>query len=328
MLNRLIDAYTQSILVFTGINIIAAYSFFVPFKTGQVSLGQGGFMAIGAYMSAIITQKFSLPFVVALPTGGLVAAVIGAAVGFPALRIKGIYLLLLTLGFSEIVEVIILSWDYVGGAQGFRNILFNSHTLEYVVVLIVVLIIFLSRLERSSLGRAMDSIEQDETAAEVIGVDVVRIKLLAFSIGAGIAGLAGALYAHHTTYIDSTTFNIMLAVEILTFVVVGGGSTYWGPALGACVLTLLPEFLRTLRDWLELVPIAWTNFFPMNRVYDFLHEFLDFENAKRLIVYGIILMVMMIMRPDGLITRDSLQQLMPRLVEQLTEARKRIARRV
>jgi branched-chain amino acid transport system permease protein len=325
MLSGLIDGYTQSILVFTGINVIAAYSFFVPFKTGQVSLGQAGFMAVGAYMSAIVTQKFGLPFPVALFVGGLVAGLIGAAVGFPALRIKGIYLLLLTLGFSEIVEVIILSWDYVGGAQGFRNIPYNSHTLEYVVGLILILIIFLARLERSSLGRAMDSIEQDETAAEVMGIDVVRIKLLAFAIGAAIAGLAGALYAHHTTYVDSTTFNIMLAVEILTYVVVGGGSTYWGPAIGACVLTLLPEFLRTLRDWLELIPVAWTNFFPMNRLYDFLHDFLDFENAKRLIVYGIILIAMMIIRPDGLITRDSVQRLKQWLTQRLSQARNGIA---
>jgi len=325
MLNGLIDAYTQSILVFTGISIIAAYSFFVPFKTGQVSLGQAGFMAVGAYMSGIITQKFGLPFIIALPVGGLVAGVIGAAVGFPALRIKGIYLLLLTLGFCEIVQVVILSWDYAGGAQGFRNIPYNSHTLEYVVVLIAILIVFLARLERSSLGRAMDSIEQDETAAEVMGIDVVRIKLSAFAIGATIAGLAGALFAHHTTYVDSTTFNIMLAVEILTYVVVGGGSTYWGPALGACVLTLLPEFLRTLRDGLELTPVAWTNFYPMNRIYDFLHGFLDFENAKRLIVYGIILIVMMIVRPDGLLTRDSVHQLTERLSQRLRQVRKRIA---
>ena len=103
---------------------------------------------------------------------------------------------------------------------------------------------FFGRLERSSLGRAMDSIHQDETAAEVMGIDVVRIKLLAFGLGAMIAGLAGALYAHQATFMDSTTFNIMLAVEILTFVVVGGGSTYWGPLVGAVVLSLLPEFLR------------------------------------------------------------------------------------
>src|SRR6185437_10967410 len=103
------------------------------------------------------------------------------------------------------------------------------------------------------LGRAMDSIHQDETAAEVMGIDVVRVKLFAFGLGAGIAGIAGALYAHQATFIDSTTFNVMMAVELLIFVVVGGGSTYWGPLVGAVALTLLPEFLRTLREWLKLV---------------------------------------------------------------------------
>jgi branched-chain amino acid transport system permease protein len=217
--------------------------------------------------------------------------------------------LLLTLGFGEIVSVIALSWDYIGGAQGYRNIPFNPRTLGYVLGAVVILILFFGRLERSSLGRAMDSIHQDETAAEVMGIDVVRIKLLAFGLGAAIAGLAGALYAHQATYIDSTTFNIMMGVEILTFVVVGGGSTYWGPVVGAVVLSLLPEFLRTLREWLELVPVSATSFFPANRVYDFLHEFLDFENAKRLIVYGLVLMLMMIVRPDGLLTRDALRRL-------------------
>ena len=308
MLDGLLDGYTRSILVFAGINVIAAYSFYVPFKTGQVSLGQAGFMAVGAYAAAIVTQKFGLPFWVGFLFGGFVSGIIGVAVGFPALRIKGIYLLLLTLGFSEIVQVIALSWDYVGGAQGFRQIKFNTHTLDYVLVLIIVLIWFFSRLERSSLGRAMDSIHQDETAAEVMGIDVVRTKLFAFGLGAAIAGFAGALYAHHATFMDSSTFNIMMGVEILVFVVVGGGSTYWGPLLGALFLTLLPEFLRTLREWLELLPVAWTNFFPANRVYDFLHDFLDFENAKRLIVYGIILIVMMILRPDGILTRDQLRR--------------------
>ncbi len=309
MFDGLLDGYTQSLLIFGGINVIAAYSFYVPYKTGQVSLGQAGFMAVGAYTSAILTQKFGVPFAAALLFGGVIAGVIGVIVGFPALRIKGIYLLLLTLGFAEIISVIALSWEYVGGAQGFRNITFNTYTLEYVVGIIVVLLLFFARLERSSLGRAMDSIHQDETAAEVMGIDVVRIKLLAFGLGACIAGLAGALYAHHATYMDSTTFNIMLAVEILVFVVVGGGSTFWGPLLGAAVLNAIPEFLRALRDWLELVPVEWTNFYPMNRAYDFLHDFLDFENAKQLIAYGIILILMMILRPDGLLTRDSLRRL-------------------
>ena len=309
MFNGLIDNYTQSILVFMGINIVAAYSFFAPFKTGQVSLGQAGFMAIGAYTSAVLTQKYGAPFIISVPVAGLIAGVVGVIVGFPALRIKGIYLLLLTLGFSEIIQVIVLSWDYVGGAQGYRNIPFNRQTLESVIVVVVLLVLFFGRLERSSLGRAMDSIHQDETASEVMGIDVVRVKLLAFGIGAGIAGIAGALYAHQLTYIDSTTFSLMMSVEILTFVVVGGASTYWGPAVGAIVLSLLPEFLRTLRAWLELLPVEWTNFYPTDKIYDFLHAFLDFENAKRLIVYGIILIVMMIVRPDGLITRDSIPRI-------------------
>src|ERR1700751_3991233 len=124
MLHDFFDGYTRSILVFTGVNIVAAYSFYMPFKAGQVSLGQAGFMAIGAYASAILTQKFGLPFAVALPVAGVSAGIIGVLVGFPALRIKGIYLLLLTLGFAEIVQVITLSWDFIGGAQGFRQIPF------------------------------------------------------------------------------------------------------------------------------------------------------------------------------------------------------------
>ena len=134
--------------------------------------------------------------------------------------------------------------------------LFNRYTLDYVIVIILVLLVLFARLERSSLGRAMDSIHQDETAVEAMGIDVVRIKLLAFGLGAVIAGLAGALYAHHAPFMDSTTFNVMRGVEILMFVVVGGGSTFLGPLVGAAVLNAIPEILRALRDWLELIPVA------------------------------------------------------------------------
>jgi len=311
MLDGWLDGYTLSLLIFAGINAIAAYSFFAPFKTGQVSLGQAGFMAVGAYTSAIATQKFGMPFAAALVLGALLAGITGVVVGFPALRIKGVYLLLLTIGFAEIISVIAMSWEYVGGAQGFRGIRYNPFTLEYVIGIIVLLLLFFSRLERSSLGRAMDAIHQDETAAEVMGIDVVRIKLLAFGLGAAIAGLAGALYAHQATFMDSTTFNILLAVEILVFVVVGGGSTYWGPLFGAALLNAFPEVLRGLREWLELVPAAWTSSHAMHGIYGFLRDFLDFENAKRLIAYGIILIVTMIFRPNGLLTREELRQLHP-----------------
>ena len=308
MLDQLFDGYTRSILIFTGINTVAAYSFFLPFKTGQVSLGQAGFLAVGAYAAGVMTQKFGLPFPVALLIGGLITGVIGVGVGFPALRIRGIYLLLLTLAFAEIVQGVVMTWEYTGGAEGFQRIPYNAYTLDYVFGLLVVFVIFFARLERSSLGRAMDSIHEDETAAEVMGVNVVGVKLLAFSLGALIAGLAGALFAHHVTYVDSVTFNILVGVNILMFVLVGGSSTYWGPLLGAAFLSLLPEFLRMLREWLELLPVSWWDSFPMNRIYGFVYEFLDFENEKRLIVYGIILIVMMIIRPDGILTRDGLRR--------------------
>ena len=299
------DEYIRSVLIFAGINVIAAYSFYVPFKTGQISLGQAGFMGVGAYAAGIVTAKLGLPFPLGLLAGGVAAGLIGVGVGFPALRIRGIYLLLLTLGFAEIVQVIILTWDYTGGAQGFQNIPYLENALIWIYGIVAVLIVFFARLERSSLGRAMDSVHEDETAAEVIGVDVVRVKLFAFGLGAFIAGLAGALFAHYSTYVDSVTFNILVGVEILMFTLVGGGFSYWGPLFGAMFLSLLPEFLRALRDPMELIPVSWTEEAPWNHVYDAVYEFLDFENEKRLIIYGLVLIVMMVLRPQGLITRST-----------------------
>ena len=301
------DEYVRSVLIFAGIHVIAAYSFYVPFKTGQISLGQAGFMGVGAYAAGIVTAKLGLPFPLGLLAGGIAAGLIGVGVGFPALRIRGIYLLLLTLGFAEIVQVVILTWDYTGGAQGFQNIPFLENSLVWIYAIVAVLIVFFARLERSSLGRAMDAVHEDETAAEVMGVDVVRVKLFAFGLGAFIAGLAGALFAHYSTYVDSVTFNILVGVEILMFVLVGGGFSYWGPLFGAMFLSLLPEFLRALRDPMELIPISWTENAPWNYVYDVVYEFLDFENEKRLIIYGLVLVVMMVLRPQGLITRSTVR---------------------
>ena len=145
-------------------------------------------MAVGAYASAMFTQKFGLPFAVSVPLAGADRRRGRRRRRFSGAAHQGHLLLLLTLGFWRDHPVIALSWEYVGGAQGYRNIPFNPRTLEYVVGIIVVLIFFFGRLERSSLGRAMDSIHQDETAAEVMGIDVVRIKLFAFGLGAGDRG--------------------------------------------------------------------------------------------------------------------------------------------
>ncbi len=306
------DQYVQSILVFLGINAIAAYSFYLPFKTGQVSLGQAGFMAVGAYAAGIVTVKWGLPFPLGLLFGGAIAGIVGVGVGFPALRIKGIYLLLLTLAFAEIIQVIILTWEYVGGGEGFQGLPFTQGVLVYAYAILALVLVFCARLERSSLGRAMDAIHEDETAAEVMGVDVVRIKLLAFGLGSFLAGLAGGLFAHFTTYVDSVTFGILIGVEILMFVLVGGGFSYWGPLVGAAFLTLLPEGLRALRGTLEWIPSEWVSGLTATRLYDALYNFLDFENEKRPIAYGLILIAMMIARPQGLVTRELVRLLFGR----------------
>lgn len=315
----MLDEYTQTLIIFAGINVIAAFSFYLPFKTGQVSLGQAGFMAIGAYVSGIVTLKWGLPIPLGFAIGGIAAAAIGLGVGFPALRIKGIYLLLLTLGFSQIVQVVALTWEYTGAANGFQGIPFEPNTIFYVLGIIAGLLLLFHRLERSSLGRAMAAIHSDEDASELMGVDTVRIKLMAFSLGAGLGGVAGALYAHMTTYVDSTTFNVLLSVQILMYVLVGGGGVFWGPVLGATVLTLLPELLRSIRDLMELIPTSWTEAPPWSGIYEWAYEFLDFENEKRLIFYGLILILMMIVRPQGLLTRDGVR--LPRFTRRVAALR-------
>ena len=151
------NPFIESLLVFTGIHIIAAMSFYMPFKTGQVSLGQAGFMGVGAYAAGVITVKFGLPYPVGLIFAGVFSGLIGICVGFPALRIRGIYLLLLTLGFAQIVQVIALTWDYTGAHDGFQGIPYQENTVWYVYGTIIILILFFSRLEKSSLGRAMVS---------------------------------------------------------------------------------------------------------------------------------------------------------------------------
>lgn len=298
------DAYQESLLIFAGINLIAAFSFYLPFKTGQVSLGQAGFMGVGAYAAGIITTKLGLNFPLGLATSALVAGIVGIMVGFPALRIKGIYLLLLTLGFGQIVQVIALTWDYTGAHNGFQGIPKIDGLIYYIYTIILLIIAFFSRLERSSLGRAMVAIHADEDAAEVMGIDIVRIKLFAFGVGAAFAGMAGCMFAHMTTYVDSLTFDILLSVNILMFVVVGGGTTYFGPIIGTMVLFFLPEFLRTLREWMELIPVEWTEGPTLEAAYEWVYDFLDFENEKRWIAYGLMLILMMIWRPQGLLSRD------------------------
>jgi branched-chain amino acid transport system permease protein len=268
--------YLLSVLTMAGIWIIMALSFYLPFMTGQISLGQAGFMSIGAYGAAVCTVKFGIPYVPAVLIGGLFAGVIGFLLGLPALRIKGIYLLLLTLGFGEIVRVVLINVEYVGAAAGFPGIPYQEHTILYAYGMVAILAIFFMRLRKSRMGRAIQAVGSDEDAAEVLGVNITSTKLIAFSAGAFIAGVGGGIFAHYEEYIEPFMFDVMHAVEFIVFAIFGGIQIFWGPIFGAFVLTLIPEFLRVIQEW-------------------------------RMELFGALLIVMMIIRPQGVIGLDTVQ---------------------
>lgn len=270
--------YLFSVATVAGIYIIMALSFYLPFMTGQISLGQAGFMAVGAYASAVCTVKFGIPYIPSVLIGGIVAGIVGFVLGVPALRIKGIYLLLLTLGFGEIVRVIFINLNYVGGAAGFPNIPYQQYTLSYAYITVLILIIFFHRLRKSRLGRAFQAIGNDEGAAEILGVNITAAKLTAFSVGAFIAGIGGGIFAHYQEYIEPLMFGVMQGVEFIVFTIFGGIQIFWGPIFGAFVLTFLPEFFRVIQNW-------------------------------RMELYGVLLIVMMIIRPRGVIGLDTIQGL-------------------
>jgi branched-chain amino acid transport system permease protein len=270
--------YLLSVITIAGINIIMALSFYLPFMTGQISLGQAGFMSIGAYASAVCTVKFGIPYVPAVLIGGICSAMVGFVLGLPALRIKGIYLLLLTLGFGEIVRVIFINVDYIGAAAGFPGIPYQEHTLLYAYGMIVILIVFFNRLRKSRMGRACQAVGSDEDAAEVLGINITAVKLTAFSSGAFIAGMGGGIFAHYQEYIEPLMFDVMHAVELIVFTIFGGIQIFWGPIFGAFVLTLVPEFLRVIQEW-------------------------------RMELYGALLILMMIVRPQGIVSLDSVRSI-------------------
>lgn len=270
--------YLISVATIAGIYIIMALSFYMVFMTGQISLGQAGFMAIGAYVSAICSVKWGIPYVPAVLIGGIFSGIVGLVLGLPALRIKGIYLLLLTLGFGEIVRVVAINLKYTGAAEGFPGIPYQKHTLLYAYGMVVILIIFFSRLRRSRMGRAFQAVGSDEDAAEIIGVNIISAKLLAFSVGAFMAGVGGGIFAHYQEYVEPLMFDVMHAIEFLIFAIFGGIQIFWGPIFGALVLTFVPEFLRVIQEW-------------------------------RMELYGALLIVMMIVRPQGVIGLDTVQTL-------------------
>jgi branched-chain amino acid transport system permease protein len=246
------------------INAIAAIGLnLLTGNCGQISLCHSSFMAIGAYASALMVVRAGLPFALALAIGTLLAALLGACLGYPARRLSGLYLALVTLGFLELVQTATEEFpELTGGVRGLSvakpqivGIELRSDLARYYLVLaLAALATYLGfNLQRSRFGRAFNAVRQSAFAAQAVGIRLARTKLLAFTVAAGFAGLAGALQAAAVGFIDPTEFNISASLRLITFIVVGGLGSVTGSILGAVLLTGLPEFLRGTQEYGDLV---------------------------------------------------------------------------
>src|SRR5258708_8640632 len=239
----MLDPYIESVLIFTGINVVLALSLYLPVSAGLLSLGQGGFRASGAYTSGYLTTVGEWPFGMAFLCGGLMAGLVGLIVGIPTLRIKGVYLIIMTMGFGEIVHVFFLNFEPTGAASGLGGI--PTYTTLPVVWVVALLALFLCfQIDGSRIGRAIEAVREDELAAEVIGINLTYVKVAVFGLGAAIAGIGGGLYAHYATFIDPAQFGFQRSAEIFIIVVLGGMGNFIGAAIGAVVVTVVPELLR------------------------------------------------------------------------------------
>ncbi|ACU90579.1 ABC transporter permease subunit [Desulfomicrobium baculatum] len=260
-----------------GLNIIVGVA-------GLLFLGHAAFYAIGAYSYALLNQYFGLGFWVALPLGGVIAALAGIALAFPVLRLRGDYLAIVTLGFGEIVRLVLENWsDLTGGPSGISNIprpgLFdatlsvadaNIYIYYIVLALAIITIIAVTRLKDSRIGRALQALREDEIACEAMGIDRVGVKVMAFGLGTAWAGFAGVIFAAKTTFINPASFTFFESAIILSIVVLGGMGSNLGVILGSAFLVLLPEYLRAFSEY-------------------------------RMILFATAMVLMMVFRPQGLI---------------------------
>ena len=259
------NLYTLHIFILIGIYIITGMGLNIVFGyAGQISLGHGAYFAIGAYVSAILTTRLGLPFEIAFICAGVISFLFGLGIGIPTLKLEGSYLAMATIGFSEIVRMVLINWEALsGGPAGISKIPDPSifgiafHTLQskYYLVLGVFVVGFICyrNLIRSGYGKQLMAVRENPLAAAAMGVDTARIKVLAFALSTLYAGIAGCLYAHLNRYVAPDAFHIYESVTLLLIVVLGGRGSILGPILGAVLLIEMKESLRMLKDYNMLI---------------------------------------------------------------------------
>ena len=237
----------QNVVHALGINGLLALSMYVVLAVGQLSLGQAAFMGLGAYSSALMTLKLHWPFFVVLPASCVVPVIFALAIGVPTLRLSGVYLAIATIGLGEVLRAAYLNIDYVGGALGLSGIPERANFwMIYGLLGAAILVLWL--VGCSGIGRAMEALREDENAAQVMGINISAYRMGALLASAVLAGVAGALSAHVSSFIGPNEYGFEPAVTILSFALLGGIGTPLAPVLGAWILTLLPELLRGFSD--------------------------------------------------------------------------------
>lgn len=269
----MMSTYYAGLLADVGILLLGALSVYVILATGQLSLGNAGFMGIGAYLTSYLTVTAGIPLTAALMMAAAASGLIGVVIGFPALRLKGIYLAMATLGFGEMVRSFFLNFEAMGGSGGFHGM--RHVSLAYIWSWAAAILLLVAILERSQLWLEMRAVSDDETAAGLVGLNTTTIKVGAFGFAAAVAAVAGGLFAHHHVYIEPGNFSFERSIDFVLAVILGGSTVGAGALVGALLLVMLPEYLRFLAEW-------------------------------RFAVFGALLIAMLLVRRQGLLDRSLL----------------------
>jgi branched-chain amino acid transport system permease protein len=243
----MMSTYYAGLLADVGILLLGALSVYIVLATGQLSLGNAGFMGIGAYLSSYLTVTVGIPLTLALVIAAVTAGAIGVIVGFPALRLNGIYLAMATLGFGEMVRSFFLNLSPMGGSEGFHGMqhISNGYIWSWASALLLLVMV----LEHSQVWLEMRAVRDDETAAGLVGLNTTTIKVGAFGFAAAVAAISGGLFAHHHLYIEPGNFSFERSIDFVLAVILGGSTVSLGALVGALLLVMLPEYLRFLAEW-------------------------------------------------------------------------------
>jgi branched-chain amino acid transport system permease protein len=279
------SGYLSGLLAMLAINVIVAYSVFIPGSAGLLNLGAAGFVLVGAYTAGALTSIYDLALAPAIVLGSAMAALVGFVIAFPILRTRGIYMVLATFAFAEVVGGILLNIPALGGAAGLSVMAYAG--LPVVVPCAIGTVIFVAWLMRTRFGLSVRAIHDDESVAHLFGVHLRMTQVLALTIGGAIGGLGGGLLVHQFNFIDVQSTGVLFSIYVLLYVLMGGTQTVWGPLFGAVFFTLVPEALRKLST---------------------VDPSLKFLEGGRYIVFGVAVVLIMMLRPQGVITRTMIER--------------------